>query len=143
MSVGTLGLYRLDGSALEPVIKVGDVGTALLLRLFDLGSDAYDPLVDPSPPPFDISAATELLMRFSKPADTPGDPPIVVEKTATFATVTGLPGYVGDGTDGYVEYRTEVDFLDREGRWRREAKVTLPSGAVTSETVDFEVRPVL
>lgn len=137
--MGTIGLNRLDGSALQPVIKVGDVNTALLLRLFDLGSDAFDPLVNPTPIPLDISAATSMVMRFVKPGATPDADPVVVDKTATFATVVGLPGFVGDGTDGYVEYRTEADFLDRAGLWRREARITLPTGFVSSEIVDFVV----
>jgi hypothetical protein len=141
--MSTAALDRLDGSALQPVVSVGDVGTALLLRLFDLGSDAYDPLNDPTPPVLDISASGARVMRFSKPADTPGDAPIIVDKAGTFATVTGLPGYVGDGSDGYVQYITEADFLDRAGRWRRQAIVTIGASVFRSEIVDFDVSAAL
>lgn len=140
----TLFVNRLDGKGLEAKIFVGDTDTALILRLFDLSSNAYDPAVDPVPPPLDVSAATpgaDLTMRFAKPGDNPGDPPIIVDVPATFATATvpALPGYVGDGSDGYIEYRTTSGFLDRAGRWRREGLITLTPGAWASEIIDFEV----
>ena len=71
---------NLDGRGLQPKVFVGDTDTALVLRLFDLSSGAFDPLKDPTPPPLDVSTATplvDLIMRFSKPPDDPGDPLIV------------------------------------------------------------------
>lgn len=127
---------RLDGRGLEPQIFVGDIDTALILRLLDLSSDVFNPLTDPSPPPLDISSATpatDLSMRFRKQDGT------IVTKVATFATETGLPGFTGTGTDGYIEYRTEVAFLDLAGRWRHQALVTLGVASFASEIVDFEV----
>jgi hypothetical protein len=141
--VSSLGRNRLDGSALQQIVSVGDVGTALLLRLFDLGSDAYDPLVDPIPPPKDVSGSSARTMRFSKPGDDPGDDPIIVDQPATFATVAGLPGFTGDGADGYVQYVTEAAFLDRPGRWRRQAIVVIGASTFRSEAVDFDVAAAL
>ena len=135
----TLPVNRLDGSGLTRRIFVDDLNTAIIIRLFDLSSGTFDPLVDPTPPPLDISAQTALTMRFSKPGDEPGDAPVIVNKPATFATITALPGFAGDGTDGYMEYKTESGFLDRSGRWRREGFVTIPAGSFASEIIDFEV----
>lgn len=141
-------INRLDGSGLEPKIHVGDTDTALILRLFDLSTNAYNPLVDPCPPPLDVSAAVpgvDLLIRVEKPGDNPGDAPIAQTVAATFATATvpALPGYVGDGSDGYIEYRTAVGFLDRAGRWRLQGVVSISPGAWSSEIVDFDVHPII
>ncbi len=144
--MAVLVINRLDGSGLEPKIKKDDVDVALVLRLFDLSSNAYNPLVDPCPPPLDVSSIPGgLTMRISKPADVDGDPDIVSIETATFATVTvpPLPGQVGGGTDGYIEFRTPSGFLDRDGRWRREGVVSLPPGTYSSEIIDFQVHPIL
>lgn len=140
----TLAVNRLDGSGLEPRIFVGDTDTALVLRIFDLSSNAFNRLVDPCPPPLDLSAATPLVdlqMRISKPPDVPGGPRIVQDVAASFATATvpPLPGFVGDGTDGYIEFRTPSGFLDRAGRWRREGLITLTPGSWASEIIDFDV----
>ena len=138
---------RLDGSGLERRIHVGDIDTALVLRLFDLSDGVYNPLIDPCPPPLDVSGAGgpgELVMRFEKPGDNPGDDPIVSDEVATFLTVpSGLPGAVGDGTDGYIEFRTPLGFLDRAGRWRREGFVQLSPGTWASEIIEFEVHETL
>ncbi len=141
-----LVINRLDGSGLEPQIKVGDVDTALVLRLFDLSTNAYNPLVDACPPPLDVSSGSVVLtMRISKPGDEPDDPDIVQTVVATYATATvpALPGFVGDGTDGYIEFRTPSGFLDRAGRWRREGVVNLPPGTWSSEIIDFDVHEIL
>lgn len=146
--MSTLPIVRLDGTGLRPEIKVGNVDVALILRLFDLSTNAYNPLVDPCAPPLDVSAATpgvDLLMRIEKPGDLPEDPPIVQTVAATFATATvpPLPGFVGDGSDGYIEFRTPTGFLDRDGRWRREGVVNLAPGTWSSEIIEFEVFPIL
>ena len=146
--MSSLYINRLDGSGLEPRIHVEDTDTALVLRLFDLSTNAYNPLVDPCPPPLDVSAAVpgvDLMMRIEKPGDQPGDPPIVQTVAATFAsaTVPPLPGWVGDGTDGYIEYRTPAGFLDRAGRWRRQGVISLAPGQWSSEIVEFDVYPIL
>ncbi len=143
-----LVINRLDGSGLTPKIHQGDIDTALILRLFDLSTNAYNPLVDPTPPPLDISGATPLVdiqMRIEKPGDANDAPPIIQVVAATFATATvpPLPGFVGDGTDGYIEFRTPAGFLDRTGRWRRQGVVSLAPGTWSSETIDFDVHPIL
>lgn len=141
-----LVINRLDGAGLKAKIKKGDVDTALVLRLFDLSTNAYNPLVDPCAPPLDVSTIPNgLAIRFEKPGDEPGDPPTVTTETATFASATtpALPGFVGDGTDGYIEFRTPSGFLDRAGRWRREGVVSLPPGTWSSEIIDFDVHPIL
>ncbi len=143
-----LVINRLDGSGLEARKFKGDTDTALVLRLFDLSTNAYNPLVDPCPPPLDVSGATPLVdlqMRIEKPGDAPDDPPIVQIVAAAYATATvpPLPGFVGDGTDGYIEFRTPSGFLDRTGRWRRQGVVSLAPGTWSSEIIDFDVHPIL
>lgn len=134
---------RLDGIGVTKKVMVGDTDTAMVLRLFNTSDDVYDPLVDPKPPVLDISAATpgvDLMMRFLIPPIIPGDPPIVSDVPATFTTVTTLPGFTGDGLDGYIEYRTAVGFLVRAGSWRREGfPIILAPGSWASEIIDFEV----
>ena len=143
-----LVINRLDGAGLEATIRKDDEDTALVLRLFDLSTNAYNPLEDPCPPPLDLSGATpatDLSMRIEKPGVSPGDPPIVQTVVVTFATATvpPLPGFVGDGTDGYIEFRTPAGFLDRTGRWRRQGVVNLAPGTWSSEIIDFDVHPIL
>ena len=143
-----LVINRLDGSGLEPTIRKGDTDTALVLRLFDLSTNAYNPLVDPCPPPLDISGlvpGVDLLMRIEKPGNEPGDAPIVQTVAATYASATtpALPGWTGTGTDGYIEFRTPSGFLDRDGRWRREGVVSIAPGTWSSEIIDFDVHPIL
>lgn len=138
---------RLDGSGLSRRLHVGDTDTALVLRLFDLSDGVWDPIVDPYPPPLDVSAAVigvDLVMRFERPGDEIGDAPIVTDEVATFLTMpSGLPGAVGDGTDGYIEFRSPPGFLDRPGRWRREGIVQLSPGTWASEIVEFQVHQTL
>lgn len=136
-------LNRLDGTGLQRKIFVGDTDTAMILRLFNTSDDVWDPQVDPTPPPLDISSATpgvDLAMRFSKPGDNPGDAPLIVDVPAVFTTVTGLPGFTGTGSDGYIEYRTASGFLDRRGSWRREGfPIILGAGSWASEIIEFVV----
>ena len=117
----TVFINRLDGSGLSEKIFVGDLDTALLVRFFNTASNAYNPIADHVPPVLDISGFTELtgiIIRIEKPGDVAGDDPIVTTVGATFATATvpALPGWAGDGTDGYAEFRTTSGFLDRPGR---------------------------
>jgi len=139
---------RLDGSRLEPTIRKGDSDTALVLRIFDLSTNAYNPIVDPTPPPMNLATAVpgvDLFMRVEKPGDLPDDAPIVQLIPATFATATvpALPGFVGDGSDGYIEIRTTTGFLDRVGRWRLQGVIQLSGGEWSSEIIDFDVHPIL
>jgi hypothetical protein len=65
---------------------------------------------------------------------------VIADVPATFTTVTGLPGFTGDGTDGYIEYRTASGFLVRAGSWRRQGfPIILSAGSWASEIIDFEV----
>lgn len=141
--MSSVQLNRLDGTGIQKRIFVDDTDTAMVLRLFNTSDDVFDPLTDPCPPVLDISAATpgvDLMMRFQKPGDNPGDAPITVDVPAVFTTVTGLPGFTGTGSDGYIEYRTVSGFLDRPGMWRREGfPIILTPGSWASEIVEFEV----
>ncbi len=134
---------RLDGIGVSKKIFVGDTDTAMIIRLFNTSDDVFDPLVDPTPPVLDISAAVpgvDLMMRFLVPAEVSGDSPTIQDVPATFATVTTLPGFTGDGEDGYIEYRTASGFIVRSGAWRREGfPITLAPGTWASEIIDFEV----
>lgn len=61
-------------------------------------------LVDQDGTAMDVSAATDVMIRFIKP-----DGVTNVDKTATFVT---------DGTDGKIEYEVEAGVLDTAGRWQ-------------------------
>lgn len=140
-------IVRLDGTGLTQQIFEGDTDTAIVIRLFDLSSNAYNPVLDPCPPPLDVSGSTpltELQIRFKLPAVTPDVDGVVSLVGATFATATvpALPGFVGDGTDGYIEYRTPGGFLI-PGRWRAQGVISLPPGTWSSEIIEFDVSPIL
>lgn len=134
---------RLDGIGVSKKIFVSDTDTALVIRLFNTSDDVFDPLVDPKPPVLDISAATpgvDLIMRLLIPPIIAGGASIVSDQPATFTTVITLPGFTGDGTDGYIEFRTPSGFLVRAGSWRREGfPIILAPGSWASEIIDFEV----
>jgi len=93
-------------------IHVGDIGTKLVLEIIESGVAA------------DISAATNMRMRFQKPS---GD---TLDKAATFVT---------DGTDGQIQYVTVSGDLDETGWWTRQAFLTLGSWSGQSSRVRFEV----
>lgn len=82
----------------------------------------------------DVSAATTIQLVFRDPsgADT--------VKTATFST---SPSHVGDGSDGWIEYKdTAPELTDLEGRWKYWARVTLPTGGpYISDTISYNVKP--
>jgi hypothetical protein len=124
-------------------IRVGDVDTAIVVRLFDLSPNAFDPKTMKVPPPLNVSGAVgnDIQLVFNRPLPA-SNPPLVV--TATFTDVTPiLPGQVGDGTDGYIQYRTTAGFLNVEGLWVVQGLVALAPGSWGSQIRSFSVHPNL
>ena len=76
----------------------------------------------------DISAATGRTIRLRDPDGTTSD------KTATFTT---------DGTDGYIQYTTDADDLNKAGKWQAQAIVTGPSLNIPTKKFSFVVKPNL
>lgn len=124
-------------------IRVGDIDTAFVLRLFDLSPNVFDPATMKNPPPLNVSAATgtDLQIIFNRPIPA-SNPPLIV--TAGFTTVSPpLPDQVGDGTDGYIEYRSVLGFLSVAGLWQAQGLIALPPGTWSSQIISFTVHPNL
>lgn len=133
-----LGIGR--AKSLERVLHTGDVLTAFVLRLRDLAPNKFDPNADKTPPPFDFSQHDVRKILFQKPSG------VTVEVDAGFTTLDpGLPGQVGDGTDGYLEFsNTDETFWDEPGWWKAQARLEITGQSVhRSQTTTFEVRPHL
>lgn len=84
--------------------------------------------LDPSGDALDISSATTKTIKFKKPDGT------CASKTADFLT---------DGTDGYLVYLTEEDFLDTVGFWEAQGYIVMPTWTGHNEADMFEVVDVL
>lgn len=94
-------------------IHLNDIGTAFRLTILDCDAVAID-----------ISSAITKEILFQKPDGTS------ITQTATFLT---------DGTDGIVQYVTIANDLDQTGKWKIQAKVTLPTGTWSSNIETFRV----
>jgi hypothetical protein len=95
-------------------IVAGDYGQRIRLTFVDVDTDAAA----------DISAYSSVIeMIFTKPN---GES---VTKTASF---------VGDGSDGRIEYTLEAGFLTA-GVWRVRGRVQSGAAQLTSERISFEV----
>ena len=124
-------------------IRVGDVDTALVVRLFDLSPNVFDPAEQKDPPPLDVSAAVgpDIQILFNRP-DPANNPPILV--TATFTDVSPpLPDQVGDGTDGYIQFRSTSGFLNIDGLWQLQGLTVIAPGNWSSQIRTFRVHPNL
>lgn len=99
-------------------IHLGDIGTIFRLQLTDCGT------------PVDLSLATSLVFCFQPPS-----PAALFSRTATFA---GTP-FVGDGTDGGLQYTAVNSDLHVIGDWEIQARVVIPSGTFHSAIGSFEV----
>ncbi len=96
-------------------LQVGDVGIPLVVQMVNQSTNE----------PIDISAATELELKFSYPDGTTDD--------FTAALLT-------DGIDGKMVYVTEADDLDMAGVYAIQGKVTIGSAVIKSGWVKpFEV----
>ncbi|MDH3375360.1 MAG: hypothetical protein OEQ39_00115 [Gammaproteobacteria bacterium] len=94
-------------------IRVGDQGTIFEATVKDqIGN------------PVNISSATQLEMIFKDPNG------VDQTKTAVFST---------DGLDGKCRYVAEAGFINMEGTWERQVKVTLPTGVWSSEISTYTV----
>lgn len=75
----------------------------------------------------DIGTAT-IEMVFRKPDGTPA------VKSASLT---------GDGSDGKMEYKGDTSFLDDEGEWQRQPKITIGADVFRSVKLNFRVWPAL
>jgi hypothetical protein len=98
-------------------IHLNDIGTTFRLTILDC-TDSF----------IDVSSALTKEIIFQKPDRTS------VTKAALFFT---------DGSDGIIQYVTVADDLDMTGKWRIQAKVTLPTGTWSSNIEAFKVYPNL
>jgi hypothetical protein len=108
-------------TVLQQELHVASIDVALVVRVFDLSAGAAE---GPNYDPFDLSPyfPGNVKIRFKKPDDT------VVEVVAVPTTVEELEGWVGDGTDGYAEYRTpDANFLDQAGFWEWQVVIDDPT----------------
>lgn len=78
-------------------------------------------------PVVDISLATEMKMRFQKPASAGGT---AFERDCL---------HVSDGTDGKIYYKTVSTDLDAKGTWKRQCRVVTPNGEYFSDIQSFVV----
>ena len=95
------------------------------------------------PPPLDVSGAVgpEIQILFNRP-DPASNLPLLV--TATFTDVVpALPEQVGDGTDGYIQFRTVGGFLKVDRLWQAQGLVALPPGSWSSQIRVFRIHPNL
>jgi len=114
---------------IEAQLHVGAIGAAIVIRVHDLnpGSPKTQPYQAFDLSPFFSGGTVDML--FQSPAG------VSKSLTATAATITTLPGYVGDGTDGYAQAIVpNAAFLDTDGRWQIQLKAV--AGA---ETIWFPV----
>lgn len=102
------------------VIRLGDFKTSIELLILDCRPDGTTPIVD-------ITNASDLTIRFKHEDGSEEDKPAVI--------FTG--GTNGNGTDGIVQYVTEVDFItevqdleDGVGTLQAIAIATFPDGSV-------------
>lgn len=94
-------------------IRVGDEGTIFEATVKDEAGN-----------PVNISAQTNLEMLFRDPDG------VDVVKSAVFST---------DGLDGKLRYVAEAGFINKEGTWERQVKLTLPTGIWFSEITTYTV----
>lgn len=99
-------------------IHKGDIGTIFRITLMD-GEVIMD-----------VSSATSMSIKFSKPKATPTAVAEVVVKTAVFET---------DGTDGVIQYATILGDLDTLGKWGIQGYVELPAWQGHSDKGTFKV----
>lgn len=98
-----------------PEIHKGNIGTVFRFEIRNQDNVIVD-----------LSAATELEIRFRKP-----DRVTVLIKIAS---------YVTDGTDGQIQWVTVAGDLDVDGPWIRQARVVIPAGEFWTERLSFDVK---
>lgn len=96
-------------------IHVGDIGTVFKIKIVDDDGIAIN-----------IASATTLQIIFLKPNNQR------LVKTATLST---------DGTDGFIQYSTIADDLDRPGVWRIQGRVVQATFTNSSARSSFHVKP--
>ena len=98
-------------------IHVGDVGTRFIATITDQDGDVVN-----------VSGASAKKIKFLKPDGT------FLEKNADFFT---------DGLDGKLCYDAEAAFLSIAGKWFWQGYVVLVGGTWTTDSLSFDVKPVL
>ena len=98
------------------------------LHLYDYGTSILfyvTECIDGVESPIDLTTATSLTIRFTKPDGTNLD--------VAGSIYTG--GTNGDATDGIVEYITQDGDIDQTGKWKGQVTVTTPVGKYYSTIV--------
>lgn len=93
-------------------IHVGDVGTAFRITLYDCNTIV------------DVSTAVSQELTFLKPDGT---------------KITVNTSFLTDGTDGVIQYLTEINDLDQDGTWKLQAHIVLPTGEWYTDIESFKV----
>ena len=76
----------------------------------------------------DVSAQTAMSFIFKRPDAT---------------TLTVIPVFTIDGTDGQLQYVTITGDIDAAGVWCLQAEVTLPGGIFRTSIIKFDVEAKL
>ena len=100
-------------------LQQNTVGAALLIAIQAQAADGTSG-------PFDLSGATNPIVRLEKPSG---------------ARVDFNGSIVDPGTSGVVSYVTQSGDLNEQGTYRAQAFVTINAVEVPSSIVSFEVRP--
>lgn len=131
-------------SRIEQELRAGDIDAAIIVRVFDLSSD------QPQEAPFTVFDLSPHLPNsvqiiFQPPRDDDGTINPAVTAMATATDVTTLDGYVGDGSDGYAQFRTpDAAFLTPAGKWEWQVRIFgVPPGDYKSQIVRRVVHPNL
>jgi hypothetical protein len=130
--------------ALQQELREGSLDAAIIVRVFDLSAGKSQ---EPPFEVFDLSphfpGGVEIILN--RPPDDDGSPNVHLVVVATPTDVTDLEGYVGDGSDGYAQYRTpDASFLVPHGIWRWQARIMgVPPGDYKSQIVRRTVYPNL
>ena len=103
-------------------IHVGDVGTKLRIKVYDVDVDGNEVLLD------ELASATDMILRVEKPDKT------TAEFDMEFET---------DGSDGIAVYITQEGDIDQSGGWKFQGIFTLPDGKWSSNVVKKKVFPNL
>lgn len=102
-------------------IYFGDVGTSIEFLVKECNDSDPD---NPFEELVDISSATKMDVIFLKPDET---------------NITKIGVFVTDGTDSLLRYITEADFLDQVGKWKAQARITMPTGKWYTSSISFKV----
>lgn len=125
---------------LQQELREGSIDAALIVRVYDLSAG------QPQKAPFTVFDLSPhfpggVEMIFNRPDNPDGSANAPYVVTATVTDVTTLDGYVGDGSDGYAQFRTpDATWLTPAGFWRWQARIFgVPPGDYKTQIVRRQV----